>query len=167
MVTRMVEKINHCNQFSQVTTPNQQLAPMKKYSSLEIFGALHELVHLFKARMLERLHARHPELSFMEMRLLMLSGQKPGVTQKELVERSHLDKGQMTRTLAGLQAQGWLERTADEHDKRIRCLFLSAKGQRLSWQLQQWHEEIANELFGDWPAEVVAFLVSTVTSGKR
>ena len=140
---------------------------MKKHSSLEIFGALHELVHLFKARMLERLHAQHPELSFMEMRLLMLSGQKPGITQKELVERSHLDKGQMTRTLAGLQERGWLERTADESDKRIRRLFLSAKGQRLSRQLQQWHEAIANELFGDWPAEVVAFLVSTTASAKR
>lgn len=124
---------------------------MTKPSSLEIFGHLHALLHAFKTQMLERLATQHPELTFVEMRLLMLTGQTPGIAQKALVEVSRIDKAQMTRTLAVLEMGGWLERLANPEDKRGRCLQLSAQGQALYQQLIAWESEIADAMFGDWP----------------
>lgn len=51
----------------------------------------------------------------------------------------------MARTLAQLQDKGWLERSASEADKRVRCLQLSARGQQLFDQLRHRREQIATE----------------------
>lgn len=117
--------------------------------SVEVFDCLHELLHLFRARMRESLEATHPELSFNEMRILMRTGRQPGITQKELVEHSHADKAQMARTLAHLQDEGWLERSASESDRRVRCLQLSVRGQKLFLRLRDLQEQVASGLLQD------------------
>ena len=58
----------------------------------------------------------------------------------------------MARMLTQLQDKGWLERSASEADKRVRCLQLSAQGQQLFAQLKNQREQIAAELLGDFPA---------------
>ena len=98
--------------------------------SLDVFEELHELMHLFRDRMMAASQTVS-DLTFNEMRVLMRTGRHPGLTQKDLVAHSHTDKAQMARTLSQLQDKGWLARTASEQDKRVRCLQLSAKGQAL------------------------------------
>ena len=125
---------------------------MSSSIAAEVFEVLHDLLHLFRARLLESLEAVQPGLTFNEFRILMHTGRHPGITQKELVEHSHTDKAQMARTLAQLQDKGWLERSASEADKRVRCLQLSARGQQLFDQLRHRREQIATELLSDFPA---------------
>ena len=125
---------------------------MSSSIAAEVFEVLHDLLHLFRARLLESLEAVQPGLTFNEFRILMHTGRHPGITQKELVEHSHTDKAQMARTLAQLQDQGLLERSASEADKRVRCLQLSAQGQQLFKQLRNQREQIACELLRDFPA---------------
>lgn len=125
---------------------------MSSSIAADVFEVLHDLLHLFRARLLESLEAVQPGLTFNEFRILMHTGRHPGITQKELVEHSHTDKAQMARTLAQLQDQGLLERSASEADKRMRCLQLSAQGQQLFKQLRTQREQIACELLRDFPA---------------
>lgn len=111
-----------------------------------VFDAMHELQHLFRARMRKSMEAIHPELTFNEMRILMRVGRQPGVTQRELVEHSHADKAQMARILAQLQERAWLTRSASDSDRRVRCLHLSPQGQSLFAQLRKAQEHVAAEL---------------------
>ena len=125
---------------------------MSSSLAADVFEVLHDLMHLFRARLLQSLERIQPGLTFNEFRILMHAGRHPGITQKELVEHSHTDKAQMARMLTQLQDTGWLERSASEADKRVRCLQLSAQGQQLFAQLKNQREQIAAELLGDFPA---------------
>jgi DNA-binding MarR family transcriptional regulator len=84
----------------------------------DIFEAMHELLHLFRARMREDLDTLGTELTPNEVRVLMFVGRHPGRTQKDLVDHSHMDKAQLARMLAQLQEQGWLDREPDARDRR-------------------------------------------------
>ena len=125
---------------------------MSSSLAADVFEVLHDLMHLFRARLLQSLERIQPGLTFNEFRILMHAGRHPGITQKELVEHSHTDKAQMARMLTQLQDKGWLERSASEADKRVRCLQLSAQGQQLFAQLKNQREQIAAELLRDFPA---------------
>jgi DNA-binding MarR family transcriptional regulator len=50
-------------------------------------------------------------------------GQKPGLTQKELVERLEVEQPGVARTLNGLEAEGWIFREA--RSGRAQGLYLS------------------------------------------
>ena len=129
---------------------------MSSSLSADVFELLHDLMHLFRARLLQSIETTQPGLTFNEFRILMHTGRNPGITQKELVEHSHTDKAQMARTLAQLQDKGWLERSTSEADKRVRCLQLSAQGQQLYARLRTLREELAVELLKDCPQEMQA-----------
>ena len=126
---------------------------MSSSLAADVFEVLHDLMHQFRARLLQSLERIQPGLTFNEFRILMHAGRHPGITQKELVEHSHTDKAQMARMLTQLQDKGWLERSASEADKRVRCLQLSAQGQQLFAQLKNQREQIAAELLRDFPVE--------------
>ena len=111
---------------------------MSSSLAADVFEVLHDLMHLFRARLLQSLERIQPGLTFNEFRILMHTG--------------HTDKAQMARMLTQLQDKGWLERSASEADKRVRCLQLSAQGQQLFAQLKNQREQIAAELLGDFPA---------------
>lgn len=125
---------------------------MSSSVTTDVFELLHDLMHLFRARLLQSLQELDAELTFNEFRILMHTGRHPGITQKELVEHSHTDKAQMARTLSQLQDKGLLERSASEADKRVRCLQLSAQGLALFEQLRQQRERIAEDLLSAFPA---------------
>lgn len=137
---------------------------------VEVFDSLHELLHLFRARMRKSMEAIHPELSFNEMRILMRTGHQPGITQKDLVEHSHTDKAQMARVLAHMEEQGWLKRSASENDRRVRCLHLSARGQQLFAELRDLREQVAKELLQHCPppqqAQLLALLLQAGSSAN-
>lgn len=133
---------------------------------IEVFDSLHELLHLFRARMRKAMEAVHPELTFNEMRILLRMGRQPGLTQKGLVERSHADKAQMARLLAHLEERGWLIRSASESDRRVRCLRLSAQGERLFAQLRTLQERVAAELLRDCPPSMQADLLALLRQAR-
>lgn len=128
--------------------------------AVEIFNRQHELLHLFRSRMRQRMESVCAELTFSEMRVLMHTGRHADLTQKELVERSQVDKAQMARMLASLERKGLLERRPSESDRRVRCLRLSNRGQQLFAQLQIEQERAAEEVLAHSPRELQKQLLS-------
>lgn len=140
---------------------------MKPPLPVAVFDTLHELQHLFRARMRSSMQAVHPELTLNEMRILMRTGHRPGITQRELVEHSHADKAQMARLLARLQQRGWLTRSRGDGDRRVRCLHLSARGRRLFAQLRRLQEQVAGELLQDCPPSAQARLLGLLQQARH
>lgn len=140
---------------------------MTTSSSLQIFENLHELLHMFRTRTRSHLEASHPELTLNEARVLLHTARHPGITQKDVIERNHTDKAQMTRILSSLEMQGWLTRTPSTADKRVRHLHLSPAGQQLVAQLQAVQQQVANELLGDWPEALRMQLLQTLQSATH
>jgi DNA-binding MarR family transcriptional regulator len=50
--------------------------------------------------------------------------------QKQLGEAAYMDPGALSRLLNALEAQGWIARDTDLHDKRITNVALTAQGRR-------------------------------------
>lgn len=140
---------------------------MTTSSSLQIFENLHELLHMFRTRTRSHLEASHPELTLNEARVLLHTARHPGITQKDVIERSHTDKAQMTRILSSLETQGWITRTPSTADKRVRHLHLSPAGKQLVTQLQAVQQQVADELLGDWPEALRMQLLHTLQSAAH
>ena len=104
----------------------------------QIFEAMHDLVHVYRARMMEVVASIHPELTHNEVRALMFVGRHPGATQKELVQHASADKA---------------------HDKRSRCLHLSPQGQALFNAVRQARSTLAADLLQPVPAASQAQLL--------
>ncbi len=125
----------------------------------QIFEAMHDLVHVYRARMMEGVASIHPELTHNEVRALMFVGRHPGATQKELVQHASADKAQIARLVALLLDKGWLQCAPHEHDKRSRCLHLSPQGQALFNAVRQARSTLAADLLQPVPAASQAQLL--------
>ncbi|CAN7171369.1 MarR family winged helix-turn-helix transcriptional regulator [Acidovorax sp. LjRoot194] len=112
----------------------------------DVFDAMHDLLHVYKAHMVRTMASVHPELTLNEVRALMFVGRHPGATQKELVSHSGADKAQVARMVGMLQDKGWLESAPNAEDKRSRCLSLSAQGLALHQALREARRGVAATL---------------------
>lgn len=119
------------------------MSPMSEPRPSDVFDALHGLLRSYRAHLVRTLSSVHPELTFNAVRALTFIGHNPGARQKELVQHSGADKAQIARMLSLLQDKGWLERLPNDHDKRSRCLALSAEGQALYQALQSVRHDLA------------------------
>jgi len=54
----------------------------------------------------------------------------PGLTQTELADKLLVGRSNLSMLLPEMQTQGLLKREPDENDKRMRRVYLSAKGER-------------------------------------
>lgn len=125
----------------------------------QIFEAMHDMVHVYRARMMEVVASIHPELTHNEVRALMFVGRHPGATQKELVQHSGADKAQIARLVALLLDKGWLQCAPHEHDKRSRCLHLSPQGKALFQAVHDARAKLAAELLQPVPEALQAQLL--------
>lgn len=99
--------------------------------SEQVFDAIHSVMHMFRARQLRGLRDTPHALTHMEYKALGFFARHPGATQGDLVAHSGRDKAQLARLLKGLRDQGLLDAAADQHDRRITRLTLSAGGARV------------------------------------
>ena len=125
----------------------------------DVFEALHDLMHAYRARMVRAMTSVHPDLTFNEVRALNFIGRHPGATQKELVQHASADKAQIARLVALLLDKGWLQCAPHEHDKRSRCLHLSPQGQALFNAVRQARSTLAADLLQPVPAASQAQLL--------
>lgn len=103
----------------------------------ELFEAIHEIMHLYRAQQYRSLRATPHELTHMENRALGYIARHPGATGRDLVQRSGRDKAQVTRLVQGLREKGLVEARADEADRRSTRLYLSSTGEAVHAELQQ------------------------------
>ena len=67
-------------------------------------------------------------LTIPEWRVMAVLGRFPGLTAAEISERTAMDKVQVSRAVARLQASGRVEQKAVDGDRRAKHLYLSAAG---------------------------------------
>jgi DNA-binding MarR family transcriptional regulator len=66
------------------------------------------------------------DISVTEWRILAVLGRFPGLTAKEVTERTAMDKVAISRAVKNLMARKLLRRKTDHEDRRRRQLFISA-----------------------------------------
>jgi len=109
----------------------------KVNQSDQVFDAIHSIMHLYRARQLRGLRDNPHELTHMEYKALGFFSRHPGATQGDLVAHSGRDKAQLARLLKGLRDKQLLDAVADEHDRRITRLTLSAAGAKVFRSLHE------------------------------
>lgn len=112
----------------------------------DLFEAMHDLLHAYRAHMARAMTRVHPELTLNEVRGLMFIARHPGATQKELVRHSGADKAQVARMLGQLEDKGWLQRLPSVEDRRSLCLSLSAEGEALVQALRAARQTLTRSL---------------------
>ena len=78
-----------------------------------------------------RHYAERFDLSVPEWRVIAVLGQAPGLSAREVAQRTAMDKVQVSRAVQSLLGARRLTRTAHANDGRIAHLSLSAKGQAI------------------------------------
>jgi DNA-binding MarR family transcriptional regulator len=78
-----------------------------------------------------RHYSERLNLSIPEWRVIAVLGQNPGLSAREVAERTAMDKVQVSRAVASLLAAKRLTREAHVSDGRVAHLSLSAKGRAI------------------------------------
>ena len=79
----------------------------------------------------------------------------PGINQMELTTLMLCTKGNITRILQGLQADGLIERMADPNDGRNSLVKLTKSGHALLHKVYQNYEHLVDELMGRFNSEEI------------
>lgn len=82
-----------------------------------------------------RLYAERFELGITEWRVLAVLGRQPGLSAREVAERTAMDKVAVSRAIASLLDAGRLERETHADDRRRSVLRLSPQGQAVYAQV--------------------------------
>lgn len=75
-----------------------------------------------------REYSKRLSLSITEWRVMAVLGRYPGLSAREVAERTAMDKVAVSRAVAGLMAAGRLQREFDDGDRRRSVLQLSEAG---------------------------------------
>ena len=103
----------------------------------DMFEALHDVLHLYKARRQQAIAASGQPLSHMEAKVIAFFGRRPGATLSDLVAHSGRDKSQLARLIAGLRERGLVEAHEDEADRRSVRLRLTPAAQAMHHAMRQ------------------------------
>ncbi|WP_221796781.1 MarR family winged helix-turn-helix transcriptional regulator [Oceanobacter mangrovi] len=116
---------------------------MKKNIARDIFDAISELSHNLRSQHHQASREQGSNVAGMGFKALAFIASHEGATQKDLVERSGRDKGQIARIVTELKNQQLVEAIADSKDRRISRLRATAQGQALAQQFESRHTELA------------------------
>lgn len=112
----------------------------------DVFEAMHDLMHVYRAHMVRAMAGIHPDLTMNEVRALGFIGRHPGATQKDLVRHSGADKAQVARMVAQLAERGWITSSPNPEDGRSRVLALSSEGQALQETVRGLRQTLSTRL---------------------
>lgn len=126
----------------------------------DVFEAMHDLMHVYRAHMVRVMADIHPDLTMNEVRALGFVGRHPGVTQKDLVLHSGTDKAQVARMVAQLAERGLLTSNPNPEDGRSRILALSPEGQALQQKVRGLRQTVSTRLLAGCDADTQAQLLT-------
>ena len=126
---------------------------MKKQLSDEIFESIAVLNHAIRARHHQLSREQGSGIAGMEFKALKFIATHEGATQKDLVERSGRDKGQIARVISNLKAQGLVEACLDEKDRRISRLSVTPQGRALHGDFEKMNVVMAEQAVAGMSAE--------------
>ena len=106
---------------------------------------INKLAHAMHVDLDRRLKVHGVTLS--QWKILLHLWRREGRSQVELQEQLGLERATITGLVQRMAAQGWVERRADPHDRRVQRVFLTERGRAL--------EPIANSLVEEVNAQAV------------
>lgn len=112
-------------------------------ASDDLLEAMHELLHLARARHRQPGGDGDHSLGAMEGRALGYFLRHPGHTQSDLVLHTGRDKGQLARLIGGLKERGLLAAQVDAVDRRIVRLHPTDAAQRLHQDIQRQRRQVS------------------------
>lgn len=90
-----------------------------------------------------------------------------GLSQNQLAEALHFNKGAVAKTVAQLEKDGYVQRVADEQDRRIHHLYLTDRGKSAVKVLidmeKEWSAQLATG-FSDEEMENLINSLNKITS---
>lgn len=89
----------------------------------------------FQRSLLNKLREAGFAITVEEWRLMRALWAEDGLPQARLGDIALKDKGQLSRMVSRLEAEGWVQRRPDPQDKRTPRLFLTPAGRRLEAKL--------------------------------
>ena len=106
-------------------------------------------------------------LSLSEIYALNILAEQAPISQQELGAALLLEKSTVTRLAQQLERRGWVERTRDRDDNRLRMLRLSPLGARMTNEIQQHMHERHAELFNQLSSEEQEALLHGLSALRR
>ena len=86
------------------------------------------------------------KLTIPEWRIMAVLGRFPGISARDIADRTAMDKVAVSRALSRLRGAGYLRRKPDRNDRRRTLLHLSAAGDRLFRRIAPLAMEFENRL---------------------
>jgi DNA-binding MarR family transcriptional regulator len=130
------------------------------------FGFLLRDVSRLYAQRFEE-HAAALGLTLAQCKALLRLADCEGVSQVRLAELTDLDPMTLVRILDRMESERWLERRKDPRDRRVRCLYLTAKAKPLLEDIRGLIDVTWEEAFAGIPkqkSDLVMELLDTVRS---
>jgi DNA-binding MarR family transcriptional regulator len=115
----------------------------------EVFEALHDVMHVYRARRQQAIAASGLPLSHMEAKVIAFFGRRPGATLSDLVAHTGRDKSQLARLIAGLRERRLIEAQADESDRRNVRLRLTPAAEAMHHAMRQELRKVKRVATGD------------------
>lgn len=122
---------------------------------------LHDSARLLRRRFEQ--NAAHYGLSSAQWRLLVRVYKEEGVAQARLAELLEVEPISISRLVDRMEEAGWIERRADENDRRVRNIFLAEKSRAIFGEMRA----LANAVFEDALAGIDADQRAVILSGLQ
>ena len=94
-------------------------------------------------------------------------GRKPGASQSELAEMMEVEKATAGKIIDKLEEYGWLERRADETDRRINRIYMTKRGQAVHDTIGPLAEAMVEEELSGLTSAERELLTDLMISVKR
>src|SRR6476660_2175527 len=91
----------------------------------------------------------------------------PGVSQSELADLMEVERASAGRMIDRMEANGWVERRAQNGDRRVKRVYLTAEAERVHRRIWRVAEETVEEALADLSAREATQLRALLTRVKR
>ncbi len=112
-------------------------------------------------------HVRQCGLTHAQFDIIATLGNTPGMSYKELGEKTLITKGTLTGVIERLEAKGLVERERSEDDKRSFFIRLTAEGERLFHEVFPRVVSLGGAVFAHYRDEDFDTLEKTLSGLKR
>lgn len=102
------------------------------------------------------------EISRGEYRILSSLYQKEGISQTDLSDQYHLDKGVITRVVKRLEEKGFIERRRNSTDQRRKLLYLTPKSKEIHQDVTALKRTLSEEITAGLTDEEIETLVDSL-----
>ncbi|MDO1581680.1 MarR family winged helix-turn-helix transcriptional regulator [Rhizobium oryzicola] len=100
--------------------------------------------------------ARETGLTLSRARVLFALGRRGSLSQKDLAQELEIETPTLVRVLDGMESQGLIERRAEDSDRRVKQIHVTAEGEVVGRTVQALARQLRQDLVTEIPEEDLA-----------